>query len=154
MSFDFVCANEQTKEDSVSDDTIEKMRVNYSMNPFKPQLPKKTVPPVNTSVRQPPRQLPVNPSKKTPSNRTPSAVPQTTSNQTDPQNIDIPIVDPVVTLPPLDISGLIWDTDRPQAIINNKILEIGDIVDEFKIIHIYKQGVTGHYQGKDFTITP
>lgn len=53
-----------------------------------------------------------------------------------------------VILPMLNIQGLIWNTDTPQAIINGKVVKIGDTVEEVKIIDIEKAGLTIVYQGK------
>lgn len=51
-------------------------------------------------------------------------------------------------LPPLDLKGLVWGTDTPQAIINGKVLKIGDTIDEVKIVTIDKTGVGVLFQGK------
>lgn len=44
--------------------------------------------------------------------------------------------------PSLDIQGLIWGGEFPQAIINNKVFKVGDEVDGMKITEIAKDGVT------------
>ncbi|MFH1359592.1 MAG: hypothetical protein ABIJ41_00965 [Candidatus Omnitrophota bacterium] len=54
--------------------------------------------------------------------------------------------------PSLLISGVIWNTDRPQAIINNMVVNIGDVVEEAKIIDINRSGIKIQYMEKNFTI--
>jgi len=44
-------------------------------------------------------------------------------------------------LPPLEVQGIIWGGDFPQAIINNKVVKIGDTVEGVTISAIDKDGV-------------
>ncbi len=48
----------------------------------------------------------------------------------------------VKSLPALTVQGLIWGGNFPQAIINNKVVKIGDAIGEVKITGITKEGVT------------
>ena len=41
-------------------------------------------------------------------------------------------------LPGINIAGVVWNTDRPRAIINGQIAGIGDMVSGVKIIDIQK----------------
>ncbi|MEI8176961.1 MAG: hypothetical protein WCG78_08855 [Candidatus Omnitrophota bacterium] len=50
------------------------------------------------------------------------------------------------------ISALIWDAKRPQAIINNKIVNIGDAVGAGQVTRIEKQGVYLSYEGREVLI--
>lgn len=59
----------------------------------------------------------------------------------------------VIVLPNFTVQGMIWDSPRPLAIIDNKVLKIGDIIQEAKVIHISKNGIDLIYQGKLFTIS-
>ncbi len=68
----------------------------------------------------------------------------------EPENILPPA--PAEPLPNLNILGLIWDTDRPQAIINGQIVGIGDVVSEVKIIDIQKTGIKVLFQGRTETL--
>ncbi|MEW5894144.1 MAG: hypothetical protein AB1650_00055 [Candidatus Omnitrophota bacterium] len=43
--------------------------------------------------------------------------------------------------PKIEISGLIWNSDLPQAILNNNIVGIGDDVGGWKVIDISQEGV-------------
>jgi len=59
---------------------------------------------------------------------------------------------PIVMAPELVISGLIWNTNLPQAIINQGIVTIGDIVENSEIVNIHKGGVDILFSGTPFTI--
>lgn len=52
-------------------------------------------------------------------------------------------------LPPLQVQGLLWGGDFPQAIINNKVVKVGDSLGEVKITAISKEGVTVFFAGKE-----
>jgi len=54
--------------------------------------------------------------------------------------------------PILAIKGLIWNSDRPQAIIGEKIVNIGDVVAEVHITGIDSSGVEGMFDGRTITI--
>lgn len=60
-------------------------------------------------------------------------------------------------LPPLEIQGIIWGSTMPLAIINNKVLKIGDTVGEVKIKEIAKGKVTVLFGNQEYilsTVTP
>ena len=42
----------------------------------------------------------------------------------------------------LTVQGVIWNAKVPQAIINNKVVKIGDTIEGVKIINITKEGIT------------
>jgi len=48
----------------------------------------------------------------------------------------------VKPLPELKVQGLLWGGIFPQAIINNKVVRVGDTLGEVKITAITKEGVT------------
>jgi hypothetical protein len=58
------------------------------------------------------------------------------------------------TLPIFSVQGLVWGTDKPQAIIDNKIFNIGDEIKGAKIIAIDKDGVKILYQERTFLVNP
>lgn len=60
---------------------------------------------------------------------------------------------PVITLPTLTITGLIWNSDRPQAIVNGQVVTIGDVIDGAKITKIDKNGIETAFGGQNFTTT-
>jgi hypothetical protein len=45
------------------------------------------------------------------------------------------------------VKGLVWNTDEPQAIVNDKVVRVGDSIDGMKIISIQKKGVEFHNNG-------
>ncbi len=51
-------------------------------------------------------------------------------------------------LPDITIAGVVWNTDRPQAIVNGQIVGIGDMVSGVKILGIKKMGITVLFQGR------
>ena len=102
-------------------------------NPFQPKLPKKIIPktekePEQISIKEPP---PV------------------TQNMTPPTK---PAEKPVP--PPLTITRVVWNTDRPQAIINGQVVDQGDVVSEVKIVSIKKTSIGIEFQGSESTLTP
>lgn len=55
-------------------------------------------------------------------------------------------------LPGINIAGVVWDTDRPQAIIDGQIVGIGDTVSGVKITDIQKTGITVLFQDRIETL--
>ena len=53
-----------------------------------------------------------------------------------------------LSLPAITINGLVWNTAKPQAIVNDKIVGIGEKIGGAKLIKIDKSGITIEYQGK------
>ena len=60
----------------------------------------------------------------------------------------------VVGLPQLQVQGMIWGSAMPQAIVNNTIVKIGEIVDGAEILDIRKEGVYVLYEGKQYILRP
>ena len=67
------------------------------------------------------------------------------------------------TLPTMIFQGMVWNSARPQAIINNKIYDINDIIEitsveeksaGIKIKDIRKDGIYLRYKGRDFIVRP
>ena len=106
-------------------------------DPFESPLPKKQpntipLPPPPVSDASPPTPPPVPPR--------PQALPSPAP----------PSFTPVGYQPPppaagnvgnMEVTGIIWNSDRPQAIINGKVVEMGDEVNGLKIVKIEKTGV-------------
>ncbi|MDP2941185.1 MAG: hypothetical protein Q8N85_02895 [Candidatus Omnitrophota bacterium] len=59
----------------------------------------------------------------------------------------------VSQLPTLTVQGLIWGGIFPQAIINNKVLKIGDTIDGARIANISKDGVVVFYEGTQYSLS-
>lgn len=70
------------------------------------------------------------------------------------QDIQVPLVgsaDPEKSMPSLEkfkVQGVIWGGKFPQAIINNKILGTGDLIDGAEIVSIEKKGITLSFSGR------
>ena len=118
-------------------------------NPFKSQLPKeekkteqrpevKPVPPEPKPVPAPP---PPQPPMPVIVNPPPVVPPQPPPPRAEP-------------MPILTITGLIWNTDRPQAIVNGQVADVGDIIAGVKIINIRKGGIDVSFQGRTVTLQP
>jgi len=56
-------------------------------------------------------------------------------------------------LPTLSIEGLIWNTRMPQAIINGRVVRVGDTIEDVKILKIDKEGIGVEYQGESAFIS-
>lgn len=54
--------------------------------------------------------------------------------------------------PQLKITGLIWNTDRPQAIVNERVLSAGDEIEGAKLLSVTKNGINIEYKGVKFFI--
>ena len=61
---------------------------------------------------------------------------------------------PEITPPSLQITGLVWDTNRPQAIVNSQVVGIGDTIENVTITEITRKGIGVNYMGKYFMINP
>lgn len=55
--------------------------------------------------------------------------------------------------PPLVLQGVLWGTARPQAIINRKIVSVGDTLEGAKILAVSKEGVTISFEGQTFQMS-
>ncbi|MDD4900268.1 MAG: hypothetical protein PHT31_06170 [Candidatus Omnitrophica bacterium] len=56
------------------------------------------------------------------------------------------------TLPDLKIQGVVWGGSFPQAIINNKVVKVGETIDKAKVIDINKDGITVLFSGRKYNI--
>jgi len=56
-------------------------------------------------------------------------------------------------LPELQIQGIVWGGAFPQAIINNKVVKIGDKIDEVVVIDIAKSGVTILFEKRKYNLS-
>ncbi len=52
----------------------------------------------------------------------------------------------------LNIKGLIWNSDRPQALINDKVISIGDEVNGAKLLSVNRDGIKLQYKGVEFFV--
>jgi len=56
-------------------------------------------------------------------------------------------------LPSLVVQGLIWGGNFPQAIVDNKVVKIGDTVGGARITDISKNGVTVFLEGREYNLS-
>ena len=54
----------------------------------------------------------------------------------------------------LNVTGIIWGTDLPLAIINGKVYKVGDEILGAKILGIDKKGVLLDYKGETYLLRP
>ncbi|MDD3088235.1 MAG: hypothetical protein PHP89_06705 [Candidatus Omnitrophica bacterium] len=59
----------------------------------------------------------------------------------------------VASLPVLNVQGIIWQGNPKQAIINNRVMKVGDSLDNIDVIDISKEGVTVLYAGVQHNIS-
>lgn len=60
---------------------------------------------------------------------------------------------PIAIKPPqFNITGLIWNTDRPQAIIDGNVLSVGDEIKGAKLLSVNKDGIKVEYKEFEFFI--
>ncbi len=55
-------------------------------------------------------------------------------------------------LPKLTVEGIIWNSYMPQAIVDGKIVRVGDIIKNAEIIDIEKSGIVVFYNGEKVLI--
>ncbi len=54
--------------------------------------------------------------------------------------------------PQFNITGLIWNSDRPQAIVDSNVLSVGDEIKGAKLLSVNKDGIRIQYEGAEFFI--
>ncbi len=65
-----------------------------------------------------------------------------------------PVEAPVIINPPvLKITGLVWNSKKPQAIINGMIVAVGEVVDGSTLVAVRKSEIDVMYKGQQFTIS-
>jgi hypothetical protein len=64
----------------------------------------------------------------------------------------VPVKKEEIKPPELSIQGLVWGKIAPQAIVNNKVVSVGDIIDEARIIGINKEGIRILFKNEIFFI--
>lgn len=57
-------------------------------------------------------------------------------------------------IPSLKVTGLVWNSKKPQAIINGQVVGVGETIGEVKIVSIRPDGVDVLFQDKIITLTP
>ncbi|MCA9404793.1 MAG: hypothetical protein KC897_13475, partial [Candidatus Omnitrophica bacterium] len=86
--------------------------------------------------------------------RTPNSEKGPADGQKKPAGGDTTPAPPPIPKPNFRITGLIWNSPRPQVIINGEVLDIGDEVQGFRIEDINKTGVDVSIRGVTQTVEP
>ena len=71
-----------------------------------------------------------------------------------PQNLSHPVSQRQAVKPRFQIAGLVWNTNRPQAIVNGQVVSIGDSIGGWIISQITKKGIEVTSEGTTFFIEP
>jgi len=71
--------------------------------------------------------------------------------EAEPEKQIMPEVKPAPT-PVLKIEGLVWGGRLPQAIINQKVVKIGDIIEGAQIVDINREGVTLTFNNSQYNL--
>jgi hypothetical protein len=56
-------------------------------------------------------------------------------------------------LPPLHLSGVLWDKTEPLAILNGRPLTVGGEIDGARVVKIGLDGVQVNYRGREYTLS-
>ena len=56
-------------------------------------------------------------------------------------------------IPQLTVQGVIWGGSLAQAIVNNKVVKVGDVLEGTEVIDINKEGVTVLSAGVEYKLT-
>ncbi len=54
--------------------------------------------------------------------------------------------------PNLKLQGILWGTARPQAIINRKIVSVGDAIENAEILSVSREGVVVSFNGQQYQL--
>ncbi len=126
---------------------------NSLVNPFLDQFPKPIEPvaaPAPNSVTTP-TSLPSN--QEAVATRLPTETPPTLKPGSTTSSQSVKSSKPQeITFPNFTINGLVWNTDKPQAIINSNVVSVGDSIEDSVIVDINQTGVEVLREGKRFKI--
>lgn len=56
-------------------------------------------------------------------------------------------------LPTLTVQGIVWGGNFPQAIINNRVVRIGDTVDGAQVVDISKDNIIVEFEGRKYNLS-
>jgi hypothetical protein len=130
---------------------LEKVKDPFESPIKKPKVAEPVKPPVPVVAK------PVEPVKLVP----PPPKPQPSPTPTPPRlSLPAPVLPQVdekaamaLLLNGVKINGIIWSADMPQAIINDRVLKVGDEVQGAKILSIKKDGVEVSHKGMKYILT-
>ena len=126
--FAVFCSSWADEQEEQVEQTDSHFRMDFSSvrNPFASKLPKKIQPTVE----------PGTPEKSRSETRT-EAPPEDRRTSIDAAR-NLPQERPAIQL---QITGLVWNTERPQAIVNSQVVSVGDTIGGNKIIAIRREGI-------------
>jgi hypothetical protein len=67
--------------------------------------------------------------------------------------VNADLAKPELDLGKLKVQGVIWGSQTPQAIINDRVLMIGDLIEGAQIMSIDKKGITLSFNGEAYDLT-
>ena len=76
-----------------------------------------------------------------------------TTPSSSPSAAPAPISQNAQDLPALKLNGIVYDNERPYAIVNNKVLSKGDMIDGAKLIEINRESVKFVFNDEEFEIS-
>ncbi len=76
------------------------------------------------------------------------------AQQLQPPSQPPPPAEPPPELPSLELQGIFWGAGRPQAIINRRIVSVGDTMERARVVAITKEGVTLAYGERQVQLKP
>lgn len=59
-----------------------------------------------------------------------------------------------VSLPRLEVQGVIWSERNPRAIVNNRVVGKGDFVEGVEILEVSQKGVRFFFDGRSYFLRP
>lgn len=65
------------------------------------------------------------------------------------------IIEEEIILPPpaLNIQGIVWGGELAQAIINNKVVKVGDVIEEAELIDIQREGIVISFKNRQYNLS-
>lgn len=117
------------------------------VNPFESKfpLPEKEDPQiVDPNIRQPQRNDEDSSFRRTTTSPSPAVVTPEQAQQAIQQSLASSVV----------VTGVVWNSDRPQAIMNGQVLSQGDNFGEYTIANIQKEQIVLTANGQEFLIKP
>lgn len=146
-----VCA----QEDAVVEDDFE-ARLLSIKNPFQPQIFEEEKKEIIPEIPEPEETSNATEEKKvdveTEEDETGPPIESTDPSLAIVLPVEAEDIIPPPPLPEVRVSGIIWNSDRPQAIINDRIVDIDSDVSGIKITEIRQSDIKGLFHGKAVTI--
>jgi hypothetical protein len=119
------------------------------INPFLSKLPPEPVEPeIVEPSNLPPEEKIILPDF--PVNQNYPGSEQPYSGKTNPEPVPVETLPVLIDPPVIELVGIIYDTNHPQALFNNRIVSIGDEIEGIKVVDISKSGIMVEFKGMPF----